>query len=158
MKIARKAWVGTALLALFGMWWGVPTYNKWRADNLVNELCAKDGGVKVYQTVEMAKERFNQMGQFEVRNERFMRSNDEYYTTWKIKDIIGEHSSSDTSRLSVHQHHFQMYRAVDKRLLGEAISYSRRGGDPVGPWMPSAYTCPADIDNKLSKQVFVTAK
>ena len=36
---------------------------KARFDQQVKELCAKDGGVKVYETVKMPAEKFNQWGQ-----------------------------------------------------------------------------------------------
>ena len=154
MKMTRKAWVGTACLALFCLWWGVPTYNQWQADKLVDELCAKDGGVKVYETVTLPKERFNQWGQFHVLEKRAMKPGDEYYTVWKTEDIMGKHNSSELWKLTVYRHHFLMYRTADIKILGESIGYTRRGGDPIGPWMPSAYACPKDIDNELSKQIF----
>ena len=158
MKMSRKAWAGTIGMTLFALWLGVPTLSRWRADKLVDELCAKDGGVKVYETVVLPKEKFNQWRQFHVIEQRAMKPGDEYYTAWKTEDIIGRHNSSEIWRLSVYRHHFLMYRTADKKILGESIGYTRRGGDPIGPWMPSAYECPDDIDNELSKQVFFSSK
>jgi hypothetical protein len=31
--------------------------------------------------------------------------------------------------------------AKDGKLLSEFVDYARRGGDPIGPWHPSSYSC-----------------
>jgi hypothetical protein len=154
MNISRKAWITIVGVALFGLWWGVPTLNQWQADNLVDELCAKDGGVKLYETVMLPKERFNQWGQFAVSSERFLKPSDEYYTTWKTTKIIGDPDSSDW-KLTVYQHHFVLYRVADKKILGESTGYARRGGDPIGPWHPSSHACPGSVKSRLVTQVFL---
>lgn len=155
MTQSKKVWIVAITAVVLGAWMGIPTFNKWRADRLVDELCAKDGGIKVYETVTLPKKLFNQWGQFHVLEQKSMNSSDEYYTVWKTTDIVGKHNSVELWKLTVYQNHFSMYRARDKKLLGESTGYSRRGGDPLGPWMPSAYLCPKDIDNELSKQIFV---
>lgn len=157
MKLSRKAWTGIVCLALFGLWWGVPTLNKWRADKLVDELCAKDGGVRVYETVALPKERFTPSGEFRVLAQQVMGKEDEFYRISRNTNIKGRHESSDIGALTVYQDHDQIYRSIDMRLLGESINYVRRGGDPIGPWMPSAYSCPGTTDNDLTKQIFLIA-
>lgn len=147
--------IRAAIILFFLVWQGLPAYNKWQADKLVDELCAKDGGIKVYETVTLPKERFNQWGQFVVPGKRVMKPNDEYYTVWEITNIRGRHESSDIGALSITKSHFLLYRSKDKKLLGESIGYGRRGGDAIGPWHPSSYLCPRDIDNELSKQIFM---
>jgi hypothetical protein len=72
-----------AIVLFFLFWQGLPAYNIWQADKLVDELCAKDGGIKVYETVTLPKERFNQWGQFLVLDRSVMNQNDEYYIVWK---------------------------------------------------------------------------
>lgn len=158
MKITRNAWIAIVGAALCGLWWGVPTFNQRQADKLVDELCSKDGGIRVYEFVSLPKARFNQWGQFHVFEKRAMRPRDDYYTVWKTEDLIGNHNSYDVGKLTVYRHHFLMYRTADKKILGESVGYTRRGGDPIGYWMPSAYSCPKDIDNELSKQIFVEQK
>lgn len=138
------------------LWLGIPTFNKWRADRLVDTLCAKDGGVKVYETVTLPKERFNQWGRFHVDDKDFVKPNDEYYTVLKITNIKGRHESSDIAALAISQDHLTLYRAKDGKVLGESISYSRRGGDAIGPWMPSSHSCPNWLQNDdLIKQTFL---
>lgn len=154
MKISRKAWITIVVVALLGLWWGVPTLKQWRADKLVDELCAKDGRVTVYETVSLPKGRFNQWGQFVVSDERVMDPNDQYYTTWKTTKIMGDPNSSDW-KLTVYQDHFSLYRVADKKILGESTGYARRGGDPIGPWHPSSHACPGNVKSRLVKQVFL---
>lgn len=155
MKLTVGGWMKIAGLVLFGLWLGLPTFNKWKVDKLVDELCAKDGGIKVYEIVTLPKERFNQWGQFLVPDNRVVKLNDEYYTVWEITNIRGKHESSDIGSLSITRSHFLLYRSKDKKLLGESIGYGRRGGDAIGPWHPSSYLCPQYIDNELSKQIFM---
>jgi hypothetical protein len=158
MKLTVGSWMKIAGLVLFGLWLGVPTFNKWKADKLVDELCAKDGGVKVYETVTLPKEWLNQWGDFVVPDKRVMKPEDRFYRVWESTDIKGKMNSSNIGDLAISKNHFLLYRSKDKKLMGEAIDYGRRGGDPIGPWHPSSYSsylCPQYIDNELSKQIFL---
>lgn len=150
-----KFWLASVLTVALLAWYGIPTFNKWRADQLVDELCAKDGGVKVYETVTLPKERFNQWGQFFVPGVIVMTPKHEYYRETKHKNIKGRQEASAHDGLALYQDHDQIYRATDKKLLGESIRYVRRGGDPISPWMPSSYACPSTTDNDLTKQIFL---
>lgn len=159
MSFISKHWGKLVFLVFLLVWLGLPAFNKWRADKLVDELCAKDAGIKVYETVKLPKERFNEWGQFYVPDIRFMKATDEYYTEhvniyYKDGMPIMDNSHKDES-LDVWQSHYKLYRKVDYKLLGESIGYSRRGGDPIGPWHMSSYTCPDNFGNTaLSQQIF----
>lgn len=159
MKLTSKQWIKLTLFILFCLWLGIPTFNKWRADKLVDELCAKDGGVKVYETVTLPKERFNRWGQFFVPGKSAMKPDDEYYTITKTTNIQGRYESSDILSLSIYQDYLTLYRADGGKLLGDSISYSRRGGDAFGPWMPSSHSCPNWLQNDdLIKQIFLKSE
>jgi hypothetical protein len=151
-RMKKNILISTLLIGFFAVWLGIPTFNKWRADRMVDELCAKDGGIKVYETVTLPKERFNQWGKFEVRDGKHMKPGDEYYSVWKVTNIEGRHESSDISSMTVYQSHFLIYRISDKKLLGESISYTRRGGDPISPSHPSSYSCNRVIS--MESQIF----
>ena len=148
-------YIRVAIIVLFTLWFGIPTFNKWRADKLVDELCAKDGGIKVYETVTLRKERFNQWGQFDVWDRPHMKPNDEYYSIWKTKDVVGSSGSSDILSLTVFQSSFWVYRLSNQKLLGESVAYARRGGDAIGPWMPSSYSCSKTAQSDLINQIFL---
>jgi len=150
MKI-RKGPLGLLFFALLiGLWWVVPTYRKERADALVQELCTKDGGIRVYETIPLPSGKFGKHGNVIFPGnkglppfEKNATSGDEFYftseTTWIVPD-------SGIGSLAVWKSHQKLFRAVDHKLLGEAISYSRRGGDPIGPWHPSSFGCPRNAD------------
>ena len=151
MKTKRKLpWgplIGVLILIVFFVyWWGVPTYQQWQADRLVDKLCAKDGGVKVYEKVTLPESMFNKYGNPDIpfigqaKPDRIKKIG--LYLKLESKDIVGNHNSSAINRLAVWRSVTYLYRYEDGKLLGEAISYARSGGDPVGPWHPSSYGCP----------------
>ena len=135
----------TIFLMLFGLWGGIPTYNKWRADNMVDELCAKDGGIKVYETVILPAPMFNKYGQPEIGLSKNKPSQNGLYFDLNIEDLVGNHNSSAIRDLVVMRSKTKIVRNSDRKTLGEKISYTRRGGDAAGPWHPSHYTCPPNV-------------
>lgn len=146
------------IFLIFWLFWqGIPAFNRWRADKLVDELCAKDGGIKVYETVTLPKERFDVRGQFYVSVRQDMKPTDEYYTEWdnqyyKMDGTLDLEKPHRDKYLEITQSHNQVYRKLDNKLLGESISYWRSGGDAIGPWHMSSYDCPQN--NNLEKQIF----
>jgi len=145
-----------AIVLFFLLWQGIPAYNKWQADKLVDELCAKDGGVKVYETVTLSKEKFNQWGQpnFYRPNEGSNALGGDY-----IFKSEGYFYHREMPIIVRYQH--QVIRRLDWKLLGETISYGRGGGDPIGPWEPSNYHCPPTNESSeiaLFKNFFLPIK
>ena len=134
-------------VVLVGLWWGIPTYRKAKADARVDELCTKDGGIKVYETVKLPEDRFDQHGNVRVPFEPG--SGDDFYLRVEKQWIVPYTSEGD---ISIARQSFKLYRASDKKLLGEAVSYLRRGGDPLSPAHPSSYRCPEDTG--VEKKVF----
>ena len=109
---------------------------KARLDQQVKELCVKDGGIKVYETVKLPAERFDQWGMVKP-----------YDPTQKENALGVEY---------LYRH--QVFRRSDGKLLGETISYGRGGGDMPGPWEPSSYHCPPTSESSeiaLFKKIFV---
>ena len=145
-----KLFGAIAGVVLIVLWWGVPTFNKWRADRLVDELCAKDGGVRVYETVTLLADRFNNLGQPQVPDKKYAKTTDEYFSTWLTTDIRGNSNTTDYNALVVIRNEHNYFRSTDEKLLGRLVTYGRRGGDPIGPWHPSHYSCP-DETNPLGK-------
>ena len=135
----------------FALWWGVPTYNKAKADAMVDELCAKDGGIKVYETVALPADRFDRNGIVNVPSIRSKKPGDEYYYTNSTKWIV--QGKGDPNDLVIWRDQFELYRLSDEKKLGTATYYARRGGDPPSPMHPSSYMCPMGTD--LFKKVFV---
>jgi len=125
------------------------TPQKILADAKVRELCEKDGGITVYETVTLPAERFEGSGSIYIPPKRLAKPDDAYYyerTTHYEKKGNPEMWRS----------HTKVYRRSDEKLLGEAISYARRGGDIPGPWHPSSFRCPENAGlNDLNKQIFI---
>lgn len=110
-----------------------------------------DGGIKVYETAPG-----NPM---EVRPKRFRKEGDEFYFVMTTKDIRGNSNSSDISALTVYRTEIGIYRAKDDKLLGTAVGYARRGGDPFWPFHPSSYRCPSNAeDQDVTRRVLVQKK
>ncbi|MBX3647697.1 MAG: hypothetical protein R3E40_03570 [Rhodocyclaceae bacterium] len=124
---------------------------KHRLDAQVKELCAKDGGVKVYETVKLPADRFDQWGMVKLYSERQeikeAYRNDQSDThmehvmgsNYILKKNIHYYQKGSPS---LHRYHAQVFSRADGKLLGESIGYSRGGGDFPGPWQPSSFSCP----------------
>lgn len=146
--IQKRAVVAVSVVVFLGLLW-IAAGEKWWLDYQVRELCAKDGGIKVYETVRLPKEQFDKYGGIRIPLKKDAKPSDEYYyesSTSYIKKGNPE----------MWQSHYKVYRQFDNKLLGESTSYARRGGDMPGPWHESSFGCPdrADISD-LNKQVFV---
>jgi len=146
-----RSLVAFASLAIgLGYFWWVFGEKLW-VDHQVRELCAKDGGVKVYETISLPADKFNQYGQI-----NFFRPIDgenalgpDYIYIWRYKYLKKGDPSLSRS-------HTVIIRRSDNKLLGESISYSRGGGDPVGPWQPTSFSCPSNYGQvQLLEKIFL---
>ncbi len=106
-------------------------------DAQVNRLCAIDGGVKVYETVKLLGDKFNQWGQPNFY--RPTQGENALGPEYLFKEEITVLRAGDPELL---RYHYQVTRRSDKKVLSETYSYQRGGGDLPGPWQPSAFTCP----------------
>jgi hypothetical protein len=134
------------LLLAIGFFEGRKAYWDYR----VRGMCEKDGGVKVYETVKLPPAMLNQWGQvnFQVPTKYNAKPRDEYYFEWDVQHYL-------RGNPEVWRNHFTLIRAKDKKILGEAIGYSRRGGDFPGPWHESSFGCAPDADiSVLKKHIF----
>lgn len=124
---------------------------KTRLDTQVRELCAKDGGIKVYETVTLPAERFDPRGFISIPDISRAPSDAEYY---RDSEIHYHYQSGD---VAMWRRTAKVVRRSDQKVLGMSISYTRRGGDIPGPWHPSSYTCPEYSPGKpqLETSVFV---
>jgi len=147
--------VGVIALGL-SIWTVKPFVDKWRAERLVDELCRVDGGVKVYEVVEVPPAASGKGKPMDVPFKRFRKKGDEFYSVMTVKDIRGHSGSSDVSALTVYRTEIGIYRAKDDKLLGTAVGYARRGGDPFWQFHPSSYRCPEN--QNVTNSVLVEKK
>lgn len=125
-------------------------------DAEVKRLCAIDGGVKVYETVALPAEKFNQRR--EINFYRPAQGENALGPEYLYKREIRYLLEGEYEKPAMWKTHEQVFRKADGRLLGESVSYARRGGDLPGPWHPSSYICPELKDLNLLEQVFVIQK
>jgi hypothetical protein len=111
--------------------------SKAELDAEVRRLCAIDGGVKVYETVALPAEMFNEWGQIN------------FYRPDKGEDALGREYAFKSERAYIRRgnpemwrSHYELVRRSDGKTLGTSTSYSRRGGDMPGPWHESSFGCP----------------
>ncbi|KAB2310382.1 DUF2157 domain-containing protein [Betaproteobacteria bacterium SCN2] len=146
-SLARGLVILGTMVTLAGLLW-LAQGEKWLADQQVRELCAKDGGVRVYETVTLPPERFDKYGLIRVPAKEFAKLEDEYFYVWQVKKYRNKSPV-------VRRDHFLVCRRADGKLLGEAISYARIGGDMPGPWHESSFRCPKESGNSLlQEQIF----
>lgn len=138
-----------AMATLAGLLW-LAQGEKWLADQQVRELCAKDGGVRVYETVTLPAERFDKWGNVGIPEKSRAKQTDEYYYESEIHYYQEGNPTLLRSRSWV-------VRKSDGKVLGEAVSYGRGGGDMPGPWHGSSFHCPpiAETEGKLESSIFL---
>ncbi len=116
----------------------------------VKRLCARDGGVKVYETVKLPAEVYD----------AYARRN------WILPDKV-QAKPGDEYYYEVDRHYYRkgepqmmrrqakIIRRSDGKVLGEMVRYGRGGGDLPGPWHPSSFTCPRPTEGPyLEPSVF----
>ena len=128
MKATSLLWVAASALLLSAC-------EKDRLDEQVRELCAKDGGIKVYETVKLPPEKFDKYGVVRIPSRQDAKPLDEYYYESETKYY-------KTGNPDMRRSHDQIIRRSDGKVLGEIVYYSRRGGDMPGPWHESSFGCP----------------
>lgn len=119
-------------------------------DARVEELCAKDGGVIVFEHVHLTRDQYKRMGGFagsiSIPTEE-RASPESLYIRRSIETRLNESPS-------VVRFETQIVRQSDGKLLGRSIRYSRRGGDlPTGLAHDSYFACPEHVDP--TKQIFI---
>jgi hypothetical protein len=136
---------------------------KYELDRKMEELCKKDGGVKIYETVKLPHEMFDKFGHPHFSGE------------WNVKKLKnGETLTREISGLYIFieeinilkngdplkgegrlsQTLYKIQRNSDNRILAEAKQYLRAGGDLLTLGHHSSKACPAE-QKDLIEQVFV---
>lgn len=129
------------------------TPSKSELDVEVSRLCAIDGGVKVYEMVTLPPEKFNKYGQINfyrpTQGENTL--GPEYIYKWEKH----YYKQGEIEEAAMWRDYIKIIRRSDGKLLGESISYSRRGGDIPGPWHPSSFSCPPTAQPGLEASIFL---
>jgi hypothetical protein len=133
----------TAALALSGC--GA----KYAADEEMQALCAKDGGMKIYETVTLPAKEFSQWGRpldryWSGQTDPEKRLGPDYRYVERSEFL--RRGDTLVGEVQMFRSIEKIYRRSDGKLLGEAVSYSRSGGDAfinrILSGHPSSSTCP----------------
>lgn len=135
---------------------------KARLDREVDRLCAIDGGIRVYKTVTLPPDMFNDRGEviFYQPDQKIEESlGPKYIFKWDVHYYKkGDPAANGPQETVMKRTHIKIIRKADIKLLGEFVLYSRGGGDLPGPWVPSSYQCPSVIEANstiLIKKIFI---
>jgi len=126
--------------------------SKSELDVEVTRLCAIDGGVKVYETVKLPPEKYNKLldkfGRLWLPRRSEAKDSDEYY----IESVQYYYHQGNPEMWRTE---YRVMRAMDQKVLGVSVRYTRRGGEISGPWHESSYGCP-DAAKQISveKEIF----
>jgi hypothetical protein len=118
--------------------------DKYGLDRQMAELCKKDGGVKVYATVQLSPAEYEKVFRYKV----VAKSQDDYYGpdyryVSSSNRLVGRDGDAERGRGELRRIYAAIYRRSDERLLGESVWYSRVGGDLVTfGFQPSGKVCP----------------
>jgi hypothetical protein len=123
---------------------------KVQLDNQVRELCAKDGGIKVYETVKVPPEKFDSYGRLAFWDPTL--GENALGIEYILKEERKYYRQGDPE---MERTHYEIWRRGDKKKLSEATIYSRRGGDIPGPWHPSSFSCPEPKDFGYIEKTFI---
>lgn len=119
---------------------------KYELDRQMEELCKKDAGIKVYETVTLPPEMFDQGGNpfpgWATRPPE-QRLGPDYRLTWVVTDLKQGEPLRGEGRLSRSRR--EIVRLSDGKLLGESTSYGRSGGDFIVIGHFSSKTCPPGL-------------
>ena len=118
---------------------------KYRLDAEARRLCARDGGVKVYETVTLNEVEYgklvNRYGELEIQNKKLARVSDAFY-----QESIRTHLKTGNPELW--RSEYRIVRRSDGKVLATSVFYTRRGGDLPGPWHESSFSCPSSNDHR----------
>lgn len=140
-RMIATAIAATALTGLTGC-------ERWALDKQMEELCKKDGGVKVYEKVILPASDFSNVGEPLGRYWRPGVPEDErlgpdYRYVRRDEILVDKNAKGETGRGRLDRGHDAVYRRADGKLLGESVSYQRGGGDGLTfGFQPSGNYCP----------------
>lgn len=119
------------------------------SDKQMQALCAKDGGVKIHETVTLPKSEFTKggmpLGRYWANQSDQESKLGPNYRYFERSEFIKQ-GNTLKGEVQMRRSVEKVFRRSDGKLLGESISYGRSGGDPYIALLfgghPSSLTCP----------------
>lgn len=133
---------GRAVMFLF-VGFAVAGCERHALDKKMQELCHKDGGVKVYETVTLSASDFDALKKYSKERFRENYYGPDYRLVENSKILAGEENGPQQGKGRLKRFYSAIYRRSDGRLLGESVLYGRTGGDGFTfGFQPSSNICP----------------
>lgn len=142
----------TALLliaALYGCAGYVPGRQSYW-DSQVKELCEKDGGITIFEKIELSEDDYKRLGGMPggIPIPHVSSKRTDYPYFYEVFDFTIRESNPVVVRTET-----IVKRRADGKVLGRSIQYFRRGGDiPTGLANDSSFLCPDKI--QLTGEIF----
>ena len=122
-------------------------------NNKMEELCAQDGGLRVYETVFLSPEEYSAIfSQTPSVGHIAETYGPAYKYTLRIDAIAGR-GDELSGGVVLKRVYESIERRSDGKKLGENVGYFRRGGIPLAP-EPESITCP-EKPRDLARSVFL---
>lgn len=153
--MTKKNTIILSIVFLLLVWIGIPTVLKWKADKKVDRLCSTQAHINVYESIYMPPEEYKKFHLTYFPGAVY-EPDVSYYGLTSTNVIEGDINSLSATTMVIYKSTLQIYSTSPRRLLGETVTFSRRGGDPWGAFMPSVHRCHFDRNNDLLKRVFVS--
>ncbi|ODS22978.1 hypothetical protein AB835_11280 [Candidatus Endobugula sertula] len=140
MKIIK--WLGVIFWGMIGflvLWFIYCELNKAYWDYQVKKMCKKDGGVTVFERIDISKKEypkiFSNLGKMKLPNRWSDKNKFPYFYKNNTENI-------KLGKLSVKKHLYKIINRKTKKIITKSISYSRIGGDfPILVQHPSSFSC-----------------
>ncbi len=138
------------LILVVGFYEGRKAY--W--DHRVTQMCEKDGGATVFESINISQDEYKKLGGINgaipIPPERYKKDSPYFDRTDTKK--IHEWNPEVIKRKT------EIIRSADGKILGKQITYSRIGGDtPTGIMHPSSFSCRdvAGVKLRIVRQIFI---
>lgn len=152
MKIKHYVLLGLGLIVLYLLFW--PS-EKDHLNAQMAEMCRKDGGVKIYETVKLPSDAFNQWGGLKTPknlkrgNDYVVQITDVFEMSTEVQVIKDGNLQKGEGRLD--RQHRKLLDTRTNTLLAEGVFYNRAGGDRWSPGMHSQSGCPENPVNIINE-------
>ena len=124
-----------------------------KLDNELRQRCAVDGGIKIYETVKLPNEEFNQYGQVSFYQAH---PGSQLLSSYAL---VREEHTYQSGNPRMWRSYFAVKRIRDGKILGESVGYTRFGDGYEGPFHPSSFSCPEEFGEvPLLRAVFFPAQ
>jgi hypothetical protein len=125
---------------------------KYRLDDEVRRLCMEDGGITIYEVIELPIAGIDPDKGMTIPQLGKQKAGEPFAYEWRSRQLV-------LGNPSLRRDEMRIVRISDGKVLGSSVSYSRIGGDIPGPWQESHFHCPAgDEEKQLMTAVFLWPK